>query len=189
MFTDQTARATSRNLAATHRAGMRTGLREAPAPGAVTVWCGPGPTKLPHNLPQPVQHPEPSNVDPALVKAAAVKERCAQRQLANQRRRNQRAARKTATVAAQPAAPVAPAKTARKPLRIAACTFDNSRYLRSHGKAPRGTGTWLFERKRGVVFFQHTGTLAAAKAAAKAYAKSQGYGTTATGCLALYVCP
>jgi hypothetical protein len=104
MFTDQTARATSRNLAATHRAGMRTGLREAPAPGAVTIWCGPGPTKLPHNLPQPVQHPEPSNVDPAQAKVAAARERCAQRQLANQRRRNQRAAQKAARLAANPPA-------------------------------------------------------------------------------------
>jgi hypothetical protein len=96
------------NIRATAQRGLRTGHSYFgnPAPAPVTVWCGPGPTSLPHTLDKlaPVQHPEPLP-DPVLAKRVAAAQAAQSRQLANQRRRNQRAARKAATVAAQPAAP------------------------------------------------------------------------------------
>lgn len=235
--------AAAANLRATVRGGLRTG-RAAPAPAPVTVWAGNGPTSLPRTLHgiAPVQHPEPSNVDPAVAKCAAVRAQVAARAMAQVKRNittraNKLRALGSATwpsfeefVALYGVAPANPAADcadylsvcplpgnppcvathgpanacpacdlvgnthgnkpkAKRATRIAACRFDDSRYERSHGKAPRGRGLWLFERHKGQPVFEHNGTLSQAKAAAQAWAKAQGFGTTATGCVLLYVCP
>lgn len=75
------------NLRATVRGGLRTG-RAAPAPAPVTVWAGNGPTSLPRTLDgiAPVQHPEPSNVDPTVAKCAAVRAQVAARAMAQVKR-------------------------------------------------------------------------------------------------------
>lgn len=58
-------------------------------------------------------------------------------------------------------------------------SIDTSRYFRSHLRAPRGRGSWLFENHHGEVVFMHNGTYGEAVKAAKA----------AKLLNVLYVCP
>ena len=47
-------------------------------------------------------------------------------------------------------------------------TIETSRYIRSHLKAPKGRGYWLFENRAGEIVFSHNGTYTEACRAAKA---------------------
>lgn len=47
-------------------------------------------------------------------------------------------------------------------------TIDTSRYYRSHMKAPKGRGSWLFEDYHGNIVFMHNGTYGEAVKAARA---------------------
>lgn len=91
-----------------------------------------------------------------------------------------------ADAVATPLSAYAPPAAARKPTpgRVAVL-FENGRYERSHGKAPRGAGLWLFERRTGGPVFQFNGTLSQAKAAARTWAA----GACKPGTVVLYVCP
>lgn len=63
--------------------------------------------------------------------------------------------------------------------------FDDTRYIRSHGKAPRGRGHWLFELTTGEVVFEFNGTLTEAKAAARSHMRE----TCQPGNRVLYISP
>ena len=63
--------------------------------------------------------------------------------------------------------------------------FDETRYVRSHGKSPRGRGKWLFELTTGEVVFDYEGTLTDAKAAARRHMRD----TCQPGVRTLFICP
>jgi hypothetical protein len=66
------------------------------------------------------------------------------------------------------------------PLR---CVRVNAeRFERSHGKAPRGDGYWIFEDRAGHQFWEQSALYSVARRAAVAEAASRGIWT-------VYVCP
>jgi outer membrane biosynthesis protein TonB len=57
--------------------------------------------------------------------------------------------------------------------------FDDTPFRASHGKAPRGTGTWAFSFSRSAAaWFAPRGTFTKAKRAVRAEARRRGYGGT-----------
>lgn len=56
-------------------------------------------------------------------------------------------------------------------------TFSNTKYERSHFKAPRGRGNWIFETSTGAWYTVH-GSLTEAKAQVKELCRRDGYSGT-----------
>lgn len=63
-----------------------------------------------------------------------------------------------------------------------AVSIDQTRYVRSHAKSPKGTGQWNFETAAFTLCVTHNGTFTAARKAAVEWAKANFVGT-------LYVAP
>jgi hypothetical protein len=220
--TVEQGRAKHGNVAAALRAGCNTGRRqhvdalayEAP----VTIYYGPGVTTLPHTMPAEPKPPQASNVVPQrkrndkphklnpfrIVGGNARSVALVERALLMVQRRLQAAAarakaakaadvRKARTEEAYADAVATPLSAYKVPAtRRLYVGISDSRYVRSHGKAPRGTGLWLFERRTGDPVFQFNGTLSQAKKAAEAWARANGIGQSDTSgnCYThLYICP
>lgn len=64
-----------------------------------------------------------------------------------------------------------------KPARAPAptCLIDTRRFMFSHGRMPRGQGTWLFELHTGQLACQFNGTYGAAAAYARKYGREHGH--------------
>lgn len=61
-------------------------------------------------------------------------------------------------------------------------TIETARYFRSHLRAPRGRGSWLFEDQAGNIRFMYNGTYSEAKKAAQQHCRENGLAF-------LYTCP
>lgn len=163
------------NVKATRRASCNTGNRDT-APGALTI------IEMGGGMPYHVETANERHIRETCERLAAA--RTAKGSASN--------VATVATAMRNVATSANGAAKAAKALRMACaakvCTFSTARYMRSHGKAPRGRGCWLFAKGSEPVF-QFTGTLSQAKVAARAWAKAQGYGTASKGTVEFHICP